>query len=114
MKQSVAAIILFSSIATSFAGTPIPNNKVVQDVQSCSVKCQNNFTLCVQLRGTQFVPPVAPGSTPTTPPAIVARPAPGIGPNCEMDQDLCLRSCQVNPRAEHAELLDECNRTIDI
>jgi len=48
MKLSVAAILLFSSIATSFAGnfTPIPKNKIVQ---SCAVNCQNSFDLCARL-----------------------------------------------------------------
>jgi hypothetical protein len=100
MKLNVAAIILFSSVATSFAGnfTPIPKNKVVQNLQLCSAKCQNNFALCVQLRGTQFQPIVTPGTTPSTPPTISTTPALGIGPNCEGDQNLCLLSCQANPR----------------
>ena len=48
MKLTVAAIILLSSIATSFAGnfTLIPKNKIVQ---ACAVTCQNNFDLCVNL-----------------------------------------------------------------
>src|SRR5262245_53875430 len=98
MKPSVAAIILFSSIATSFAGnlTPIPKNKIAQT--ACPDKRQSAFDLCIRLRGTSPSQPiVTPGTTPSTPP-IVASPGPGIGPNCEMDRDLCLRSCQVNPR----------------
>lgn len=98
MKLNVAAIILFSSIATSLAGnfTSIPKNKVVQNLQLCSAKCQNNFALCVQLRGTQSQPIATPGTTPSTPPTISTTPA--IGPNCEGDQTLCLLSCQANPR----------------
>ena len=52
MKLTVAAIILLSSIATSFAGnfTPIPKNKIAQ---ACNDACQNAFDLCVRLN----VPP---------------------------------------------------------
>lgn len=99
MELNVAAIILFSSIATCFAGnfTPIPKNKVVQNSQNCFANCQNNFNLCLSLRGTQLQPIVT-SPAPGTPP-IVAPARPGIGPNCEGDQTLCLLSCQQsNPR----------------
>jgi hypothetical protein len=98
MNLNVAAIILFSSIATCFAGnfTPIPKSKVVQNIQNCPANCQNNFNLCVRLRGTQFQPIVTPGTTPSTPPTVAGTPS--IGPNCEGDQTLCLLSCQANPR----------------
>jgi hypothetical protein len=101
MNLNVAAIILFSSIATCFAGnfTPVPKSKVVQNIQNCPANCQNNFNLCVRLRGTQFQPIVTPGTTPITPPPTIVAPVQsGIGPNCELDQNFCLRSCQVNPQ----------------
>lgn len=94
MKLNVAAIILFSSIAICSAGnfTPIPKNRVVQDIQNCFAKCQNDFNLCISLRGTPFQPIVTPNT-----PAIVAPTRP-VGRNCEGDQSLCLMSCQANPR----------------
>ena len=92
MKLSVAAIILFSSIATSFAGnfTPIPKNKIVQT--GCAVACQSNFDVCVRLR----IPPTPP---PTVGTQQVAPPAPlVVGPNCEGELNICLLRCQANPR----------------
>jgi hypothetical protein len=91
MKLNVAAIILFSLVATSFAA-PIPKNKVVQNLQLCSAKCQNNFALCAQLR----IPPTPP---PTVGTQQVAPPAPlVVGPNCEGELNLCFMRCQANPR----------------
>ena len=93
MNLGVAAIILFSSIATSFAGnfTPIPKNKIVQN--ACSFNCQNNFDVCVRLRVPPPPPPTAGTQQvgPSTPPLIV-------GPNCEADRNICLLACQTNPR----------------
>ena len=91
MKLTVAAIILLSSIATSFAGnfTPIPKNKIAQ---SCSATCQNLFNLCVKLNVPPPQPPPTAGTQQTTPtpPLIVG--------NCQGDLTLCLLSCQANPR----------------
>jgi hypothetical protein len=92
MKLSAAAIILFCSIATSFAGnfTPIPKNKIVQN--ACLNNCQIQFDLCVRLRGTATRPPTV-GTQQVAPPPI----PPINSPNCEFDRDFCLRKCALNP-----------------
>lgn len=91
MKLTVAAIILLSSIATSFAGnfTLIPKNKIVQ---ACAVACQNNFDLCVKLNIPPPQPPPTVGTQQTTPtlPLVIG--------NCQGDLNLCLLSCRANPR----------------
>jgi hypothetical protein len=91
MKFSVAAVVLFSSIATSFAGnfTPIPKNKIVQ---VCAVNCQTAFDLCVKLSAPPPLPPPTVGTQQTTPtvPLVVG--------NCEGDLKICLLVCQANPR----------------
>ena len=92
MKLSAAAIILFCSIATSFAGnlTPISKNKIVQN--ACLNNCQTAFDLCVRMRGTGTLPPTV-GTQQVTP-----TPIPLVtGPNCESDRDFCLRKCTLNP-----------------
>src|SRR5262245_21524546 len=50
MKLALAAVILFCSITTGFAGnfTPIPKNKVAQ---RRSANCQFAFLLCLQVCG---------------------------------------------------------------
>jgi hypothetical protein len=54
MKLTVAAVILFTSVTTSFAGnfTPIPKNKVAQ---SCFATCQIQFQLCLSVCGNACV-----------------------------------------------------------
>ncbi len=93
MKLSAAAIILFCSIATSFAGNfaPISKNKIVQNV--CSTNCLSAFDVCVRLRGTGTPPPTV-GTQQVAPPTIPLV----IGPNCELDRDICLKACATNPR----------------
>ena len=80
MKQVVAAIILLSSITTSFAGnfTPIPKNKIAQF--NCAANCQTLFNQCLQLCGNSCL------ST-----SINRLP---VSRNCDVERDLCILSCQ--------------------
>jgi hypothetical protein len=80
MKLTFAAVILFTSVITSFAGnfTPIPKNKVAQ-TQSCSANCQFAFLLCLQICGNACV------ST-----ALNRLPA---SRNCDFELEACQRGC---------------------
>ena len=92
MKLSVAAITLFSSVATSFAGnvTPIPKMKIAQT--GCAAACQNNFNVCVNLNSPPPVPPIA-GTQQVTPTAPLL-----IGPDCAAYLRICSLLCQGQPR----------------
>ena len=92
MKLGVAAIILFSSVATGFAGnvTPIPKMKIVQT--GCAASCQNNFTVCSKLNAPPPIPPTA-GTQQVTPSAPLV-----IGPDCAANLNTCLLLCQGQPR----------------
>ena len=81
MKQIVAAIILLSSITTSFADnfTPIPKNKIAQSQFNCSANCQILFNQCLQLCGFSCVST----STNRLP----------VSRNCDVERDLCFLSC---------------------
>jgi len=93
MKLSVAAIILFCSIATSFAGNLalISKNKIAQN--SCAVNCQIQFDICTRLRGTAPPPPTV-GTQQVSPPTVTLP----HGPQCEADRDFCTTRCTLNPR----------------
>src|SRR5262245_13762118 len=93
MKISAAAIILFCSVATSFAGdfAPITNNKIAQI--SCSNNRQIQFDICTRLRGNPLPPPTV-GTQQVAPPTVILP----HGPNCEADRDFCLQRCSLNPR----------------
>ena len=92
MKLGVAAIVLFSSVATSFAGnvTPIPKMKIAQT--GCAAACQNNFNVCVNLNAPPPVPPIA-GTQQVTPSAPLL-----IGPDCAAYLKICSLLCQGQPR----------------
>jgi hypothetical protein len=92
LRLSAAAIILSSSITISFAGnfTPIPKNKIAQ---FCAVNCQNAFSLCVQLSAPPATPPPTVGTQQVTPTVPLV-----IGPDCQANLNLCLLSCQANPK----------------
>src|SRR6187401_239560 len=96
MKLSAAAIILFCSIATSFAGNfaPISKNKITQN--SCLVNCQIQVDLCTRLRrsSSQSVLTPTPGTQQVAPPTVGVP----LGPNCETDQDFYSNRCALNPR----------------
>jgi hypothetical protein len=93
MKLSVAAIILFCSMATSFAGNfaLISKKEIAQN--SCLNNCQLQFNLCTRLRAPPPPPPPIVGTQQVAPTAPLV-----VGPNCEMDQDVCLRRCALNPQ----------------
>ena len=79
MKVTVAAVILFASVTTSFAGnfTPIPKNKVAQ---SCLAACAIQFQVCLQLCGIACV------ST-----SLNRLPA---SRNCDFELEYCQRGCR--------------------
>jgi hypothetical protein len=80
MKLTVAAVILFTSVTTSFAGnfTPIPKNKVAQST-SCFITCQITFQFCLSVCGSACV------ST------SVAKPP--VSRNCDFELEACQRGC---------------------
>jgi hypothetical protein len=80
MKLTVAAVILFTSVTTSFAGnfTPIRKNKVAQS-SSCFTTCQIAFQLCLAVCGNACV------STSATKPPVTR--------NCDFELEACQRGC---------------------
>ena len=79
MKITVAAVILFTSVATSFAGnfTPIPKNRVAQ--AACSAACQLAFQACLQVCGSGC--------------QSLRADRPRITRNCDFELDACQRGC---------------------
>jgi hypothetical protein len=79
MKLTVAAVILFTSVTTSFSGnfTPIPKNKVAQ--AGCFTTCQIQFQLCLAVCGNACL------STSST--------RPGVSRNCDFELEACQRGC---------------------
>src|SRR5262245_11899256 len=77
MKITVAAVILFTSVTTSFAGnfTPIPKVRVVQ--AACSAACQLAFQACLQVCGTGC--------------QSLRADRPRITRNCDFELDACQR-----------------------
>ena len=86
LKLGAAAIILFSSITISVAGsfTPIPKNKIAQS--SCASQCQNFFNLCLLVCGQFCTSDVINNLTNLTNKPVVYR-------NCDLERAVCVRNC---------------------
>ena len=83
MKLSAVAIILLSSITTSFAGnfTPIPKIKIAQT--TCLDNCQRAFVLCLGVCGSNCT--------------SLSNNRPAVSRNCDVEQAICQRGCQFTP-----------------